>query len=296
MDARPFGDHPSDMELLPGEVEVTVTHEDHHQQVLARYPAGFDEPHRVLVQLGWCTVRSGKHRGQGAIEVRIGGERVGELTHLMSMRYAPMVDQILARRGRPGCAGQVFRSERGLEVRLFLPRAYQDVVPIAGPTPAAISTSSKKPLLIGSAVVGLVLLLGAVVGGSGDDSTAAPGEESASSAVVATSTTATSSSVAAPVAPPAAPVTSVEPAPAPAPVPPPVTTAKLAKPKASAPVPQPEPVSTCDPNYSGCVPIASDVDCQGGKGNGPAYVRGPVDVIGSDIYDLDADNDGTGCE
>ncbi|MCC6639007.1 hypothetical protein IT409_00430 [Candidatus Falkowbacteria bacterium] len=52
----------------------------------------------------------------------------------------------------------------------------------------------------------------------------------------------------------------------------------------------------CDPNYSGCVPIASDVDCAGGKGNGPAYVRGPVSVIGSDIYDLDRDGDGLGCE
>lgn len=52
----------------------------------------------------------------------------------------------------------------------------------------------------------------------------------------------------------------------------------------------------CDPNYSGCVPIASDVDCAGGSGNGPAYVDGPVDVIGNDIYDLDRDNDGVACE
>jgi hypothetical protein len=52
----------------------------------------------------------------------------------------------------------------------------------------------------------------------------------------------------------------------------------------------------CDPNYSGCVPIASDVDCAGGSGNGPEYVEGPVTVIGSDIYGLDADNDGIGCE
>jgi hypothetical protein len=52
----------------------------------------------------------------------------------------------------------------------------------------------------------------------------------------------------------------------------------------------------CDPNYSGeCVPIASDVDCGGGSGNGPAYVYGVVKVIGSDIYDLDRDNDGYGC-
>ncbi len=53
----------------------------------------------------------------------------------------------------------------------------------------------------------------------------------------------------------------------------------------------------CDPNYDGaCVPIASDVDCQGGQGNGPEYVRGPVYVVGADIYGLDRDNDGIGCE
>jgi hypothetical protein len=53
----------------------------------------------------------------------------------------------------------------------------------------------------------------------------------------------------------------------------------------------------CDPNYSGaCVPIASDVDCAGGSGDGPAYVRGPVRVIGTDIYDLDRDGDGIGCD
>jgi len=52
----------------------------------------------------------------------------------------------------------------------------------------------------------------------------------------------------------------------------------------------------CDPNYDPCVPIDSDVDCAGGKGNGPSYVRGPVRVIGRDIYGLDRDNDGIGCE
>jgi hypothetical protein len=52
----------------------------------------------------------------------------------------------------------------------------------------------------------------------------------------------------------------------------------------------------CDPNYDPCVPVASDVDCAGGSGNGPAYVEGPVTVIGTDIYGLDRDNDGIGCE
>jgi hypothetical protein len=71
--------------------------------------------------------------------------------------------------------------------------------------------------------------------------------------------------------------------------------------KSSKPAPPPKdtpapPAGKCDPNYSGCVPIASDVDCKGGSGNGPAYVSGPVQVIGSDIYKLDNDNDGVGCE
>lgn len=53
----------------------------------------------------------------------------------------------------------------------------------------------------------------------------------------------------------------------------------------------------CHANYSGkCVPIASDVDCAGGSGNGPANVRGPVRVVGSDVYGLDRDRDGWGCE
>lgn len=55
--------------------------------------------------------------------------------------------------------------------------------------------------------------------------------------------------------------------------------------------------SECDPNYSGaCVPIASDVDCAGGSGNGPEYVAGPVYVAGTDIYELDRDGDGVACE
>ncbi|MFC9985065.1 G5 domain-containing protein [Microbacterium keratanolyticum] len=63
------------------------------------------------------------------------------------------------------------------------------------------------------------------------------------------------------------------------------------------PVPFAQPASECDPNYSGaCVPIASDVDCEGGGGNGPAYVSGPVYVVGSDIYKLDRDGDGVACD
>ena len=65
----------------------------------------------------------------------------------------------------------------------------------------------------------------------------------------------------------------------------------------AATVAQPKQASSCDPNYSGgCVPIASDVDCGGGSGNGPAYFYGTARVVGSDIYDLDRDGNGVACQ
>lgn len=57
--------------------------------------------------------------------------------------------------------------------------------------------------------------------------------------------------------------------------------------------------SGCHPSYAGaCVPIASDVDCAGGGGNGPEYVYTKnFQVVGPDVYGLDGnDNDGIACE
>lgn len=53
----------------------------------------------------------------------------------------------------------------------------------------------------------------------------------------------------------------------------------------------------CDPNYAGaCLdPDASDYDCAGGSGNGPKYVQGPIRVVGTDHFRLDADGDGIAC-
>ena len=71
----------------------------------------------------------------------------------------------------------------------------------------------------------------------------------------------------------------------------------VAPPPVVVPPPVAAPPLSCDPNYAGqCVPISSDVDCEGGSGNGPAYTRGPVTVVGSDIYDLDRDGDGIACD
>ncbi|HET7715240.1 MAG TPA: excalibur calcium-binding domain-containing protein [Bauldia sp.] len=54
----------------------------------------------------------------------------------------------------------------------------------------------------------------------------------------------------------------------------------------------------CHPSYEGaCLPVGEgDVDCAGGSGNGPNYIRGPVYVVGPDDYELDRDGDGIACE
>jgi hypothetical protein len=48
--------------------------------------------------------------------------------------------------------------------------------------------------------------------------------------------------------------------------------------------------------YDPCITPGDDVDCEGGSGNGPRYVDGPVYVSGSDPYGLDSNGDGVGCE
>ena len=78
------------------------------------------------------------------------------------------------------------------------------------------------------------------------------------------------------------------------PPPPPTSPPTVAAPPPPPPT-APPPADNCHPSYDPCVPYASDVDCMGGSGNGPEYT-GPVSVIGPDIYDLDRDGDGLGCE
>lgn len=52
----------------------------------------------------------------------------------------------------------------------------------------------------------------------------------------------------------------------------------------------PTPTTVAPTTAPGASPFASDVDCQGGRGNGPAYT-GRVNVLGPDVYGLDNDGD-----
>jgi hypothetical protein len=290
--------------MLGNEVAVAVTGEEHHQSVLTRYPVAPGEQRFVAVELGWCTIRSGKYRGQQAVEVRLDGRRVGELTHLMSQRYGAMVGQILTHGGRPGCAAVIQRGERKLELVLRLPHV-QAHAAVPAPRTGGSKFAPNSPVWIGAGVIAAVLLIGGLASGLGDDN-ASPATTSGSQLTTSTSAEPTTTTVAPTTTQPTttAPAAVIPPAPAVPPVtttkaPAPKTTTKTQAPPPPPPPtqqPPPPPASKCDPNYTGCVPVASDVDCAGGSGNGPAYVQGPVRVIGSDIYDLDRDHDGIACE
>lgn len=157
---------------------------------------------------------------------------------------------------------------------------------------------------IGGVIVASIIVASVVAANSGT-----PTQPTSSPAVSAVSSVSSPIVTPSPIATPVA-ATSPDASPSPTPSPKsaivPVSPKAVTKPVVKASPVQVSPLPTvvtktetneCDPNYSGaCVPIANDVDCAGGSGNGPAYVRGPVTVIGRDIYDLDRDGDGSGCE
>jgi hypothetical protein len=190
------------------------------------------------------------------------------------------------------------------------------VAPLSSRPPLRVHARGSTRLCL-IAAVAFTLLVASACGGP-----AAPAAQPLAAAATSAAPTTAETTTAAPTstAPPVAAPVARQQAPVPPPHPvspqvrplvqpqsaPKVEQAPPPAPKAEpkpAPKPEPKPVAKpapsggdCDPNYSGCVPIASDVDCAGGSGNGPAYADGPVRVTGSDIYDLDSDDDGTACE
>ncbi|MEJ2886402.1 hypothetical protein [Actinomycetospora aeridis] len=103
--------------VLDADREVVVTREEDHQDVLAGLHRPGAAPRPVTVELWSSTVTRGKYRGDYAVEVRIDGRRVGELTAAMSARYRHLVDVI----GPVRCRGVVTHGARGFQVDLKLP-------------------------------------------------------------------------------------------------------------------------------------------------------------------------------
>jgi hypothetical protein len=148
----------------------------------------------------------------------------------------------------------------------------------------------RKRVLIPAAAVVALFAVGSFVE---DPQTAVDTDPAAVTSVATTSPTPVRAAVAATDV--AAPPTTGKAEPRATTTKPPAPKPTRTKRKTTAPKPEPKP--KCDPNYGGgCVPIADDVDCAGGSGNGPEYFSGVAQVIGSDIYDLDRDNDGDACE
>lgn len=281
--------------------------------MLAHYPVSSDTSREVAVELAWCTISSGKYKGQHAIEVRLDGYRVGELTYAMSQRYGTMLNALTSNGHRPGCEAIVHIGRRGIEIDLRLPRDPAAIqIPPAIEIPATQAArpahrkreglfASHKAAWITGGAVGILLI--ALINAPEDSPSSTSGPvlpvtTTTSSTTTSTTTTTTSSTTSEiPAPPPVVEPPKANTPPATTPKRNPVTTTPKTTPPPKPPPPPPAPPqSKCDPNYTGCVPVASDVDCAGGSGNGPAYVSGPIRVIGKDIYGLDNDKDGIACE
>lgn len=143
------------------------------------------------------------------------------------------------------------------------------------------------------ALVLIAGLFGLLAAACTDETTESPDESSTTdassptaTALAATSTPSATPSVTETASP--TPEPTPEPTPIPTPVPTPIPT----------PIPTVAPTQqACHPSYTGaCLnPNASDYDCIGGSGDGPFYT-GKVFVVGPDVFGLDRDNDGVGCE
>lgn len=98
-----------------GSASVTVVGEEEHPGSLAGL-----RPH-AGVAATLHPARSHREAGEAALEVRIDGNRVGELTQAMSRRYAGLVAEAEARGLTLACRGHIGEDHRGKQVTLSLP-------------------------------------------------------------------------------------------------------------------------------------------------------------------------------
>ncbi|MGY1705318.1 DUF4236 domain-containing protein [Geodermatophilus sp. SYSU D00697] len=116
---------PAGLTLWEAARHVTVTGEERHQDVLSALTPHHtaDGMFPVFASLGVCQIATGKYAGQSTVEVRINGQRVGQLTKAQADKYLPMVEVDLAVGQQPGCHAYVTRTaDKGLQVTALLPR------------------------------------------------------------------------------------------------------------------------------------------------------------------------------
>lgn len=108
------------LELLDNGRSVAVTKTDKHQDVIAPLTQGALLPAAVFASLVEVPIQRGKYAGQTTLEVRINGERVGELTKLMADRYCPMASRIAGGK-TAGCEALIHSADKGFRVTLMMP-------------------------------------------------------------------------------------------------------------------------------------------------------------------------------
>jgi Excalibur calcium-binding domain len=146
--------------MLDADRSVVVAGQEHHQDVLWEYLPVPGHSRRVAIELVPIGPR---------LEARLDGQRVGELTALMSLRYGPTVDSVLRSGERPGCAGRVVWGKGGaVEVELRLPAVNAAGGPPTEQLPVIVSTRPRKrsrtPLWVAVAIVGLLVVIGGALG------------------------------------------------------------------------------------------------------------------------------------
>ncbi|RZQ65893.1 DUF4236 domain-containing protein [Amycolatopsis suaedae] len=110
-----------DIDLVEPARRLTVTREEDHQDTLSHYQR-IDSSRTLLVaELVSSTVSRGKHKGAYAIEVRLNGKRVGELTAKMSSRYQSLVVNAEAMDSQPICEAELTHGDYGYQVDIYLP-------------------------------------------------------------------------------------------------------------------------------------------------------------------------------
>jgi len=127
--------HPTvDLSILAPEREVAVVEAEHHQAVLAGYaPPPGEPPRRLVAELVRAPVSGGGWVGRPGVEVRIDGERVGELTYRTAQDYLPILEVLMTRGERVGCRALVKHGRHGLvEVELRVPPVR--LAPVAAPS------------------------------------------------------------------------------------------------------------------------------------------------------------------
>ena len=107
---------------LPAEQQVGITEEEAHQHVLHRVVNGRTPVH-VIAELRDCRIAKGTHTGEPTLEVLLEGERIGQLSHAMGLRYCDVAQDWRARTGRALCEAIIVNEgTRGLHAKLLLPK------------------------------------------------------------------------------------------------------------------------------------------------------------------------------